>query len=72
MPSPAKSVRRLALDSRHHPERRGEYRTTDAGYSWSDGMPIAPVSLFGLTFADAMHGWASGENGTVVHLQAGK
>jgi photosystem II stability/assembly factor-like uncharacterized protein len=53
-------------------ERGMMYRTTDAGYSWSDGTPIAPVSLFGLTFSDAAHGWASGENGTVVHLQAGK
>jgi photosystem II stability/assembly factor-like uncharacterized protein len=51
-------------------ERGMVYRTTDAGFTWSEGRSIAPVSLFGLTFPDASHGWASGENGTMLSITA--
>ncbi|MBI5673544.1 MAG: hypothetical protein HZC50_09970 [Nitrospirae bacterium] len=50
-------------------ERGMLYRTTDAGLTWSEGKSITLSSLFGLSFPDAMHGWASGGNGTIVHLQ---
>jgi photosystem II stability/assembly factor-like uncharacterized protein len=53
-------------------ERGMLYRTTDAGLTWSEGKSIASSSIFGLSFPDAMHGWASGENGTIVHLQPGR
>ncbi len=53
-------------------ERGMLYRTTDAGLTWSEGKSIASSSLFGLSFPDATHGWASGENGTIVHLQPGR
>jgi photosystem II stability/assembly factor-like uncharacterized protein len=52
-------------------ERGMLYQTTDAGLTWSEGRVIAPSSLFGLSFPDATGGWASGENGTIVHLQPG-
>ena len=50
-------------------ERGMLYRTTDGGLTWSEGKSITPSSLFGLSFPDASHGWASGENGAIVHLQ---
>jgi photosystem II stability/assembly factor-like uncharacterized protein len=48
------------------------YRTTDAGFSWSEGRPVSRVSMFGLTFPTALLGWASGENGTIVRLEAAR
>jgi photosystem II stability/assembly factor-like uncharacterized protein len=50
-------------------ERGMLYRTVDAGITWSEGKSIVPTSLFGLSFSDATHGWASGENGAILHLQ---
>ena len=44
------------------------YRTTDSGFTWTEQGAIAKVSLFGLSFPDGTQGWASGENGTIVHL----
>jgi photosystem II stability/assembly factor-like uncharacterized protein len=51
-------------------EHRMVYRTRDAGFSWSEGSPMTKVSIFGLTFPDAAHGSASGENGLIVHLES--
>jgi hypothetical protein len=48
------------------------YRTTDAGFSWSEGRSVSKVSIFGLSFPTPQHGWASGENGTIVHLESGR
>jgi photosystem II stability/assembly factor-like uncharacterized protein len=53
-------------------ERGMLYRTTDAGFTWSEGKPVSKVSIFGLTFPTPDQGWASGENGTIVHLQSSK
>jgi hypothetical protein len=46
------------------------YRTTDAGFTWSEGVSVANASLFGLSFGDAAHGWASGERGTIIRLES--
>jgi photosystem II stability/assembly factor-like uncharacterized protein len=51
-------------------ERGMLYRTTDAGFTWSEGAPIANASLFGLSFANVDQGWASGEQGTIIHLDS--
>jgi photosystem II stability/assembly factor-like uncharacterized protein len=53
-------------------ERGMVYRTTDSGFSWIEQGRIAKVSLFGLSFPDETQGWASGENGTIVHLVVGR
>jgi len=33
---------------------------------------LVSVLLFGLFFFNILHGWASGEKGTIVHLKIGK
>jgi photosystem II stability/assembly factor-like uncharacterized protein len=53
-------------------ERGMLYRTMDAGLTWNDGKSITSATLFGLSFPDATHGWASGENGAIVHLHTGR
>jgi photosystem II stability/assembly factor-like uncharacterized protein len=53
-------------------ERGMVYRTTDGGFTWTEQGAIAKVSLFGLSFPDETQGWASGENGTIVHLAVGR
>ena len=50
-------------------ERGTVYLTHDGGFTWSEGRSISKASLFGLSFSDPVHGWASGDNGTIVHLQ---
>jgi photosystem II stability/assembly factor-like uncharacterized protein len=50
-------------------ERGMLYRTTDGGYTWQEYGSIAKVSLFGLSFPEPFHAWASGEKGTIVHLK---
>jgi len=44
------------------------YRTTDAGFSWFEQTSKSKRSLYGLTFPDSAHGWASGEHGTILTL----
>ncbi|MBA2251980.1 MAG: hypothetical protein H0W13_04635, partial [Nitrospirales bacterium] len=44
------------------------YRTTDAGFSWFAEDKKTTQSLYGLTFPDHAHGWASGERGTIVYI----
>ena len=51
-------------------ERGMVYRTSDAGFSWSEGKPVTKDSIFGLTFPDAAHGWAAGEQGTILSITA--
>jgi photosystem II stability/assembly factor-like uncharacterized protein len=48
------------------------YRTTDGGFTWTEQGAIAKVSLFGLAFPDGRQGWASGEQGTIVHVTTGR
>ncbi|MBM4127547.1 MAG: hypothetical protein FJ247_09410 [Nitrospira sp.] len=50
-------------------ERGMVYRTIDAGFTWQEAGSIANVSLFGLTFPDEGHAWASGERGTMVQIK---
>jgi photosystem II stability/assembly factor-like uncharacterized protein len=50
-------------------ERGMLYRTTDSGYTWREYGAVAKVSLFSLSFPEPSQAWASGENGTIVHLQ---
>jgi len=49
-------------------ERGMVYRTTDAGFSWKDAGSVTKASIFGLTFPDAAHGWAAGEEGTILSI----
>jgi photosystem II stability/assembly factor-like uncharacterized protein len=53
-------------------ERGMAYRTADSGFTWEEQGSLANVSLFGLSFPNTLHGWASGEKGTIVHLTLGK
>jgi photosystem II stability/assembly factor-like uncharacterized protein len=46
------------------------YRTTDGGFSWSEGKSVTKDAIFGLTFPDAAHGWAAGEQGTILSITA--
>lgn len=50
-------------------------KSTDGGMSWSSvTLPLAPSEhphLFDLQFADARHGWAVGENGTILATSDG-
>ena len=42
-------------------------RTTDAGSTWTQQVSPAPsVSCYGVKFIDADHGWAVGDNGTII------
>jgi photosystem II stability/assembly factor-like uncharacterized protein len=47
------------------------YRTSDAGFSWHEEGSTGKASIFGLTFPEPNHGWAAGEQGTILHLQPG-
>ena len=38
------------------------------GFTWVERGSVAKVSLFGLSFPDALNGWATGEKGTIVRL----
>jgi photosystem II stability/assembly factor-like uncharacterized protein len=53
-------------------ERGMAYHTADSGFTWEEQGAVANVSLFGLSFPNTLHGWASGEKGTIVHLKIGK
>ncbi|MER3422175.1 MAG: hypothetical protein C4293_02010, partial [Nitrospiraceae bacterium] len=46
------------------------YRTTDAGFTWVEQENRAKRSLYGLSFPDPSHGWASGEGGIILHITA--
>ena len=48
------------------------YHTSDSGFTWVEQGALANVSLFGLSFPNSLHGWASGEKGTIVHLKLGR
>jgi hypothetical protein len=37
------------------------YHTADSGFTWEEQGAVANVSLFGLSFPNTLHGWASGE-----------
>ncbi|MGQ0694743.1 MAG: hypothetical protein ACT4OL_04110, partial [Nitrospiraceae bacterium] len=51
-------------------QREIVYRTGDPGFSWSVGKPVTKDSIFGLSFPDAAHGWAAGEQGTILSITA--
>jgi photosystem II stability/assembly factor-like uncharacterized protein len=53
-------------------ERGMMYRTTDGGYTWQEHGSITKASLYGLSFPNMAHGWASGEKGTIVQLTTGR
>jgi photosystem II stability/assembly factor-like uncharacterized protein len=42
------------------------YKTTDAGVTWNVVVALGGASLSELHFTDASHGWACGNNGTVL------
>ncbi len=47
-------------------------RTTDAGLSWTkQASPDSTVSCYGVKFADASHGWAVGDHGSIFRTVDG-
>ncbi len=46
-------------------------KTTDAGGSWTEQSSGTSATLFGITFADELTGYAVGENGTVLKTVSG-
>jgi photosystem II stability/assembly factor-like uncharacterized protein len=42
------------------------YKTTDAGITWKTVVSLGNAKLVEIHFTDAKHGWACGENGTVL------
>jgi photosystem II stability/assembly factor-like uncharacterized protein len=47
-------------------------RTTDAGSTWAGQVsPVPSVSCYGVRFIDANHGWAVGDNGTIIRTVDG-
>ncbi|HZS10680.1 MAG TPA: YCF48-related protein [Nitrospirales bacterium] len=49
-------------------ERGSIFRTTDAGFTWTEMDSTIKTALYGLSFPDASHGWAAGERGTILQL----
>jgi hypothetical protein len=42
----------------------------DGGFRWIEQENRMKNSLFGLSFPDRGHGWASGEKGTILQITA--
>jgi hypothetical protein len=47
------------------------YSTNDSGQNWSPQNSMVTSSLYSVIFVDSLTGWASGEDGTIIHTVNG-